>query len=314
MMFRRVFVCAVALAMAMTLSPRPVRAASKEILELQRDIAQLQEQMKQLQTAQDKSFAAITVLSQQALDAANRANTAVAVIQSSIQQNLRDQQDKVVAPVVGLSTRMDSMSNEFRQVTQAIGDLTQMVSQLKAQLGDINNAVKVLGAPVVPPPGATTGPGGAPMQSTGTMPQMSSTDLYQAALHDWQGGNLDLAQQEFSDYLKFYGNTELAPNAQFYIAQVHYSKSDFDGAANLFDMVLEKYPENNKTKDAMYYKGMSLVKAGKRSQGSDEFKDLISHYPRTDQANAACNQLTSLGLHCPTPSAPKGGSVKKKKS
>jgi len=321
-MYRRFLVSAALLATAITLVPVRAPAASKEIQELQRDIAQLQEQMKQLQQAQDKNFAAITVLTQQALDASNRANTAVAVIQSSIQQSLKDQQEKVVAPVVGLSTRMDSMSNDFRQVTQAIADLNSLVSQLKSQLTDINNAVKVMGTPAIQPPGGSTstpagpgGPGGPPPQTSVTVPQMSSTDLFLAAKNDHQGGNLDIALQEYSDYLKYFPTTENAPLAQYAIAQIHYSKGDFETAANEFDMVLEKYPENTRTKDAMYYKGLCLVKAGKRTQGKSEFDEVINRYPHTDVAEKACSQIMSLGLRCPTPSSggtPKPGGKKKR--
>jgi tol-pal system protein YbgF len=308
-MFRRIFVCVALLATAMTLAPERSQAASKEIQELQRSIAELQDMMKQMQQAQDRNFAALTVLSQQALDAANRANTSVAVIQSSIQQNLRDQQEKVVTPVVGLSTRMDSLSNDFRQVSQGMSDLASLVSQLKSQLNDINNAVKVISQPAAPPP-SSTGPGS--MMQTNQVPQMSATDLYQAADHDRQGGNFDLALQEFNDYLKFYGTGENAPDAQYQIASIHYSRGDFDNAANEFDIVLEKYPENKRTRDAMYLKGLALVKAGKRTQGKDEFTKLINDYPRSDQAAQACNQLTTLGYHCPTPPASKGAAKKKK--
>lgn len=313
-MFRRLIVFAALMGMAITMTPKRSSAASKEIQELQRDIAQLQDQMKQLQQAQDKNFAALTVLTQQALDAANRANTSVAVIQSSIQQNLREQQEKVVAPVVGLSTRMDSMSNDFRQVSQAVSDLTNLVSQLKSQLTDINNAVKVMGTPAPPPPGGQSGPGGAPMQSTSAVPQMSAGDLFQSAERDRQGGNFDLALQEYSDFLKFYGTNDNAPVAQYYIAQIHYSRGDYDNAANEFDMVLEKYPYNAKTKDAMYYKGMSLVKGGKRTQGKDEFVDLISQYPHTEQATQACNQIVALGYRCPAAGSTAKSPSKKKRN
>ncbi len=309
-MYRRLFICAALAATAITLAPERSQAASKEIQELQRDIAQLQDQLKQLQQAQDKNFTAITVLSQNALDAANRATTAVAVIQSTIQQNLKEQQDKVVAPVVGLSSRMDSMSNDFRQVSQAVSDLTSMVSQLKTQLSDINNAVKVLATPPPqPPPGSGTS---GTMQGAAQVPQMSAGDLYQAAERDRQAGNFDLALQEFNDYLKFYGTENNAPDAQYLIAQIHYSRGDFENAANEFDIVLEKYPENKRTRDAMFLKGMSLVKAGRRTQGKDEFTDLINRYPHSDQAAQACNQLVSLGYHCPTPAA-KGSAASKKK-
>jgi len=309
-MVRRFLVCVAVFATAITLAPERSQAASKEIQELQRDIAQLQDQLRQLQQAQEKNFTALTVLTQQAVDGANRANTAVAVIQSSLQQSLRDQQEKVVAPVVGLSSRMDSMSNDFRQVTQAVSDLTSMVSQLKTQLSDINNAIKVLSAPPVPPPGSGTGPGGPPAATVQVPP---ASDLLSAADRDKQGGNLTLALQEYSDYLKYYGNTEQAADAQYWIANIHMSQGDYPTAADEFDMVLEKYGDSSRAKDAMYYKGICLVKSGKRSQGADEFKEVIAHYPHTDQANRACTQLTSLGLHCPTaPAATKGGTKKKR--
>ena len=125
-------------------SPTLAFAASKEIQELQRDVAQLQQQVRDLQRSQDEKFAALQVLVQQAVDNASKANTAVAVIQSGFQQNIRDTESKVVAPVVGLSSRMDQVSNDLRTVQQAVSDVTGLMSKLQAQLTDLGNAVKVL--------------------------------------------------------------------------------------------------------------------------------------------------------------------------
>ena len=44
-------------------------------------------------------------------------------------------------------------------------------------------------------------------------------------------------------------------------------------------MVLEKYPDNNKTADALYMKGQTLVKMGRRTQGGQEFQELIKRFP-----------------------------------
>lgn len=298
-MVRRLSVFVLISVLAIALAPRRSMAASKEIQELQRDVALLQESIKQLQQSQDKQLVALTVLVQQAVDAANRASTTVAVIQSNAQDNLKKQQTDVVAPVVGLTSRMNGLSDDMRTLSQAVSDLASQISKIQSQLTDVSQAVKAMSQPPVQPPPQSIG--GAPQGSGGpAMPPMSSQDLYQQALGDRNGGKLDLALQEFSDFLKYYGNTDLAPNAQFYIANIHYSQGAYDQAASEFDMVLEKYPENNKTRDAMLYKGMSLLRAGKRTQASEEFKDIITHYPRTDQATQACTQLTGLGIHCPT--------------
>jgi len=65
---------------ALLICPSLALAASKEIVELSRDVAILQEQMRGLQRSQDEKLSAIQVLVQQALDAANKANTSVALL------------------------------------------------------------------------------------------------------------------------------------------------------------------------------------------------------------------------------------------
>jgi tol-pal system protein YbgF len=281
-------------------SPALVWGASKEIMELQRDVALLQDQVKQLQQSQDRQLSAMTELVRQALDAANRANTSIAVMQSGFQDSVKAERNEVVTPVAGLSARMDSMSNDFRTVQQAVADLTSAVQKLQAQLTDVNNAVKVLQAPAAPPPGAgTTGvTGGA---SAG--PTISATDLYNNAKSDYTGGKLDIALQEYSDYLKWYGNTDLAPNAQFFIGVIHYSQGTYDQALNDFDAVTEKYADNNKTPDALYYKGLTLMKLTRRTDAYQEFKEVIQRFPQSPNAPQACTKIKELGLRCPTTAA-----------
>ncbi len=309
-MFRRVLMCVAVAAAMVTLRPAPSSGASKEILELQRDVATLQDMVKAMQRSQDEKFAGLQVLVQQSVNAANEANRSVAVIQNGFQQNLRDQEAKVVTPVVGLGSRMDQLSTDLRTVSQAVSDLTGMISKIQAQLTDLGNQVKVIQAPAPPPPSSGSGPaGGAP-----EMPPMSSVELYNNANRDRTGGKLDLALQEYADYLKWYGNTDLAPNAQYYIASIHASLGDYESAVREYDIVLEKYPDNNKTADALYGKGQALIKMGRRTDGSREFLELIKRFPKNDLAPRACDQLKGMGLSCgPRAAAPTKGASKRKK-
>ena len=61
----------------------------KEILEMQRDLLQMQDQLRSLQRSQDEKLAALQVLLQQTLDAANKANTATAVLEASLRTQTR---------------------------------------------------------------------------------------------------------------------------------------------------------------------------------------------------------------------------------
>jgi tol-pal system protein YbgF len=304
-MFRGLSVCLLLALAALTLAPTSTQAANKEIQELQRDIAQLQDMLKQMQQVQDRQLAEIRVLAQQALQAANDTGKSVAVIQSGFQTSLREQENKVVTPVVGLGTRVDQMSSTLHELQQGMSDLLSQLSRMQTQISDINNAVKVIQAPPPPPPAGGTaamigGSGSAPASDT---PSISATDLYNNAMRDRSSGKLDLAIQEFSDYLRWYGNTELAPNAQFHIASIHASQQEYETAVKEYDQVLEKYPDNNKTADALFGKGMALVKMGRKTDGSREFSELVKRFPSNSLSAQACTQLTSLGLRCPAPSS-----------
>ena len=63
-----------------------------------------------------------------------------------------------------------------------------------------------------------------------------------------------------------------------------------------FDLVLEKYAENNKTPVAMYMKGMALLKLGRRTEAARQFQDVADAYPGSEQAAKAKVQIKNLGL------------------
>ena len=281
-------------------------AASHEIQELQRDVDLLHEQVRALQASQNVKFAMLSASVQQAMDNARDANKSAAVIQSSVDQNLTGLQtnleDKVVGPVAAVGARMESMSNDFRNLQNAVSDLTTIINKLQTQLTDLNNAVKILQAP--PPPPGPSGSAIAPGAPAIDSPTVSATDLYTNAQRDRSSGKLDLAVSEYSDYLKWYGNTDQAANAQFYIAYIRYSQADYDDALRQFDLVIEKYPsDNNKIPDALYYKGMTLTRLGKRTAGAEEFTELYKRFPNHNLARQACSQLQSMGLQCPSTGA-----------
>ena len=284
---------------ALLICPSLTFAASKEIVELSRDVAILQEQMRALQRSQDEKLSAIQVLVQQALDAANKANTSVALLQSSLQQTSKDQQTKVVTTVTDMGAKMDTLTTDFGALRESVADISSQVGKLQQQMVDIGNAVRSIQGPAAtPPPSVTPGNGPGPGPAAGSVPPVSSETLYQNANRDRSGGKDDLALQQYNDYLKYYGNTDLAPNAQYYIAEIHFRQNKLDEALQEFDMVLEKYPDNNKTSDALYMKGATLVKTGKRTQGKQEFCELAKRFPSSDLANKARAQVKALGLTC----------------
>ena len=293
MKFRRLILA------ALLALPAVCSAASKEIVELQRDVAQLQDQVRSLQSSFDSKMGTLTAQVQQLVDSAGKANTSLATLQGAIQEQLRQQGKEVIAPVANVGSKIDEMSTAFQQVQNSMADVTQRLGKLEQQMMDLKNAVSTMQSPPAAPPGGSVAP-----SSGGTAsgpPPISGETLYQSANRDRLGGKADLALQEFNDYLKYYGEAPLAPAAQFWIGNIYFDQGDFENALKAFDMVLEKYPANNKTPDALYMKGRTLMKLDRRNAAAKEFQDLIRRYSGSDAATKARAQLKQMGLSASSP-------------
>src|SRR5215471_12130019 len=179
MNFRSLLVC------VLLAAPALAPAASREIQDLQRDVALLQQQIKDLQRSQDEKLATVIELARQAVDAANKANANVAVVTGNIEKSLAPMQQSVTAPLAGLNSRLNDTSNDVRTLQQNVTDLAATLARMQQQMEDIKRLVQTIQAP----PSAPTGgqPGGdaaATAQASSTKPSMSATDLYNSALSD----------------------------------------------------------------------------------------------------------------------------------
>jgi tol-pal system protein YbgF len=283
-------------------------AASREQQEMQRDIAQLQDQVRTLQSGFDQKMAALQTLVQQALDAGNKANTNVSVLNASVTQTLDRELKEAMRPVAGLTAKMDNVANDMSEVRNALSDLTTQVNRIQQQLTDVNNAVKVIQAPPAAPPPSNSNPDAGP-GTAGAKNIPPAQVQFQNANADYSSGKLDLSASEFADFIRFYPDDPYAVTAQYFIGQAHYAQQKWEQAAMDFDAVLERYPEGKMTPDAYFMKGMALKQGGRRNDAATEFKNLVKKYPRSDQAQQATEQLRALGL---TPGASTANTRRKK--
>ncbi|HCC59218.1 MAG TPA: hypothetical protein DEQ47_18545, partial [Solibacterales bacterium] len=231
------------------MTPSFALGASKEMIELSRDVAQLQDQVRTLQRSFDERMSGLQVLVQQALDSSIKANNSVAVLNDRLNTGLRDIGTTANAPVAAIGSKLDGVQQDVQAVRESVADLSARMGRLQQQLTDVNLAIK--GSQVAqpaPPPLSNSnvlpapenegpvGPAGnnVPSGSPGA-PPVSATVLYENAKRDMGSGKAPLALTEFQDYVKYYGATELAPNAQFYIGYIRYSQDQFDKAIIDFD-------------------------------------------------------------------------------
>jgi TolA-binding protein len=183
------------------------------------------------------------------------------------------------------------MQEDYQYVRETVGELSSKLTKLSTQVTELSTVIRTMQAPPAPP---SADPLGA--SQAGPPQGVSAESLFRAAMSDKNTGNSDLALRQFADFLNWYGSTDLAPEAQYYIGEVYYNKRDFENALKSFDAVLERYPKNAKTDDARFMKGRTLVLLGQRMDGAAEFRALVRTSPNSALGRRAQGELKDLGL------------------
>lgn len=251
----------------------PAFPVAKEIIQLQTQVQALQDQMARMQQAFDERMGVMRQLVEASADKMNQINASMAEVQKAIKSQQADG-----------GAHADQLSGQI----QALND---SLDEVKAKLVKVGNQLDAMQA------AQTTLPAGAPGQPLpGQQQQAPPPDvLYNNGLRDYQGGKYDLAAQEFADYLRFYPNTDLAGNAQFYTAELEYRQGNFEQAVKDYDKVLEQYPGGNKAPAAQLKKGFALLELGRKTEGVKELESLTARYPRSLEAQQARERLRKLG-------------------
>jgi len=253
----------------------PAWGVSKDMVQLQTQVQQLQEQMTAMQRAFDERMGVMKNLVEQDTDAVNKVATALNALQQTLQKQQADGGSKV-----------DQLSGQIQALNDTMDELKTRLAKVSKQLEDMQAAQQSLGAQQAQQQAQQQAMAQAPPPDV----------LYNNALRDYNGGKNDLALQECSDYIKFYPNTDLAGNCYFYLGEIQFRQGNFQQAAQSYDAVLQNFPSGNKAASAQLKKGFSLVELGKQDDGVSELRRLIQRYPHSPEALQARERLRKLGV------------------
>ncbi len=267
------------------LSPTPVGAVAREIIELQRDVALLLQGQRDLQRSVDEKHAVQKTLLEQSLDSVIKLNTAI----GSLQKTMQDVQANSGARLDSMSTQVQGLADNLEEVKSRLGRLNQQLADVQSTLQSLDAKVGA-GTPPPTPSGPASGPGGAP-----SGPPPSADVLYTNGLRDFNSGKYNLARQEFLDYLKYYPETNLASNAQFYIGEIYFAQKQYTEAVADYDKVLTNYPKSSKLAPARLKKGMALLELGQKASAMREFREVVRRHPGTEEERRARAKLRELG-------------------
>jgi len=259
----------------LSLATMPAWGVSKEMVQLQTQVQQLQEQMTAMQRSFDERMGVMNNLVERDTDAVNKAAAAVSALQTTLQKQQGDS-----------SSHVDQLSGQIQALNDSLDELKARLAKVSKQLEDMQSSQQSTAAQAAQQQAQQQALAAAPPPDV----------LYNNALRDYNGGKNDLAIQEFSDYIKFYPNTDLAGNCYFYLGEVQFRQANYQQAAQNYDQVLQNFPTGSKVASAQLKKGFALIELGKQDDGVVELRHVIQRYPRSPEALQARERLRKLGV------------------
>jgi tol-pal system protein YbgF len=278
------------------IGPRPAEAVAREIIDLQRDVTTLLQGQKDVSTQITTDHTVLKTLVEQASDNVGKLNATMGSVQKSVQ----DVQANSGARLDTMSTQVQGLSDNLEEIKSRLGKLNQQLVDLQGAVQSID--AKISGsAPAGAAPGSNPRPSNdgnsaPPAASNAASPAPSADMLYSNGLRDITSGKYDLARQEFLDYLKYYSETDLASNAQFYLGEIAYHQKQYQDAVAEYDKVLTAYPKSFKLAPARLKKGMALIDLGQKTAGVRELREVVRRYPGTEEERSARAKLKELGV------------------
>lgn len=190
---------------------------------------------------------------------------------------LERRDDEVLGRVEELEHNTGSTADRQRQL---YADLDARIRELEAA-AEASSARGVLD-------GGSLSPGQLPV------PGGSDRDNYQAAFELLKEQRYEPAAMAFEQFLVSFSDSELADNAQYWLAESHYVTQLFARALGEFEVVITKFPRSRKVPDALLKMGYCNYELEDWAAAREALDRVQAEYPDTTAARLAGQRLARM--------------------
>lgn len=197
-------------------------------------------------------------------------NTRVTRVRAESQSGIRELHDRVM------------------QVQEATGQSQARLQEMRAAIEQRNRTAP---PPASPPSQAIPGrPDSTPAVTDAPGPN----ELFQIGRDQLARGGNSAARAAFQDLLARYPESELAADAQFFLAETLAAEGKGAAADSAYATVVNKYPSSLRAATALYKRGVAQQKAGRTTTARRTFNDVIRRFPESDEAALARERLRGM--------------------
>ncbi|HOZ00641.1 MAG TPA: tetratricopeptide repeat protein [Candidatus Syntrophosphaera sp.] len=171
--------------------------------------------------------------------------------------------------IAGLEEQLESAQKEI----EAKGENMETDLQaLRGRVSDVNSELSALNSDLQSI--LSQGPSVVAPQR-----QIEMEALYRTALSEYDKGTYENSIRLFEDFLNQYPDTDLSPNAAYWIAENYYSAEIWTKALREFQYVATRYPDHPKAWDAQLKTGLTYLRLGDKIKAREALTNLKKTHP-----------------------------------
>lgn len=224
------------------------------------DVENLQAQIRDLQVRQDSMYQRLARLG------------------LAVRDSIADQSEAFYQLRGDITSTMVEIQDQLITLQELTGQSQRNLAGLRDQLESQRRTL------MDPGEGSGVQPGGG-----------EATELYNAAVTQFNRGSFQTARQGFERFLETYPNHRLAPDAQFYLADILVQEERLEEAMDAFLRIGELWPTSSKVPDALYRLALLELEMGNESRARTYLERVVNSYPDAPVSMLARERLEEIG-------------------
>jgi tol-pal system protein YbgF len=213
----------------------------------------------------------------------------IALIASSlgtINDSLRETSGRLARFQGDTRGEIRSIQSQLLQIQELTGQSQRRLQELRAEMESRGQQPPPVAVPLTPAtPGDTMAAKNPPQSSPGP------NQLYQLAYDQLRRGSHSAARAGFEELLRLYPTSELAADAQLYIAEAYAAEGAAASSDSAYTAVVARYPRSPRAPTALYKLALSLNRQGRRADARTTMDRVVREYPTSDEADLARDWL-----------------------
>jgi tol-pal system protein YbgF len=207
---------------------------------------------------------------------------------------LASQIEQARSDIAKLRGQIEVLSHELAEAQKRQRDLyVDLDSRLRRIENAQAQAAAAAQAPVVAPPagdpGAAAGTSAPAAASAGAPRPDAAAEqrAYDAALELFKRGDYAGAINGFTNFVRTYPRTALAPSAQYWIGNAHFARRDYRASITAQRTLIANHPDSPKVPDALLNIASAQAELGDTAGSRRTLDELLAKYPQSEAAAKA---------------------------